>query len=947
MTTQTDRAPSAITARTLAVIEVGGARTHNLKNISLVIPRDKLVAFTGVSGSGKSSLAFDTIAAEGQRRFLECVSAESRGFVELIEPPPVDRLVGLPPTVAIDQKSATASPRSTLGTITEINDFLRLLLARFATPHCPKCGQIIERHAPEQIVNRLLELEEGRKVQILAPLARKRKGAQAEAFALLRKSGLIRARVDGEILEIGDPPPKLAPARVHSVEAIVDRVVIRPGMRPRLAESIDLALSLSGGLILALVDTPEGWAEQRFGVNFACPDCGTVATTIEPRSMSFNTPEGACPACQGLGAEHVLLRDLVIPDRARSWNQDLAPVLGLIAGPARATIMEPIDRFLDRSAIDRASPFAAWDTMAQEMLWSGDASGFVGLKAILEQATADARIDPKALDAYRESAPCAACLGTRLKPEALAMRLAGKSIADLWRMDCLLLATFLNETPLDPAAGPLVAEIKSRLAACESLGLGHLALERGTLTLSGGELQRARLAGQLASSLVGACYILDEPTTGLHPHDTGRLIERLRSLVERGNSVIVVEHDPAVILAADWVVDLGPGAGPDGGRVIASGTPDSLAKTPASVTGPYLAMKPSFPTESPRLATSPGSIEILGAVLHNLKQAQARFPLGALSVVTGVSGSGKSSLIHGLLARAARRMLHQSSHRRSPLGFAGLEAIDRLIEVDQAPIGRGPRSTPATVVGSFTAIRRVFSMTRQAKALGFGAERFSFNAKGGRCEACRGLGVNTVVSRLLPEIVVPCPECNGRRYGDQTLEVRFKDLSIADVLSLRVAEALVVFAAVPAVTRGLETLAEVGLGYLSLGQSSGTLSGGEAQRVKLAAELASTATGSTLLILDEPTTGLHPKDVERLLATLFRIADRGNTVIVVEHNLEVIAAADWVVDLGPGAGARGGEIVFMGTPRELARAPDSATGLALRDSQQDREPLSPRSVKSR
>ncbi len=918
------------------MIQITGARTHNLQNVDVAIPRAKLVALAGVSGSGKSSLAFDTLAAEGQRRFLECVSSESRAFVELLEPPPVDLILGLPPTVAIDQKSSTPSPRSTLGTITEINDYLRLLFARFATPHCPECGRPIERHAPEQIVNRLLELGAGRKVQILAPLVRKRKGGHAETFALLRSSGLIRARIDGEIVEVGDPPPKLAPARPHSIEAVVDRIVIREGVRTRLAESVDLALALAGGLVTALVDAPEGWSERLYSVNHACPDCGTSTTPLEPRSFSFNNPDGACPGCQGLGAGRSFVRALVIPDPDRTWDQGLAPPLGLLVSPGRGLdpATDAVERFFEATSVDRSIPYKDWPGVLQESLWAGDARvGFPGLQGLFEQATADAKVDARALDAYRETTVCASCHGARLRPEALAMRIAGRSIADVWSMECSQAIAFFQQTTLEPAADQLVAEVAGRLDACQALGLGHLALERGSLSLSGGELQRARLAGQLAANLVGACYILDEPTTGLHPHDTGRLIERLRALVSSGNSVIVVEHDPVVIQAADWVIDLGPGAGPDGGRVIAAGSPAQIARDPESITGPYLARKPAAAPASDRLRQSPGWLEIRGASVHNLKLVDERFPRGGFAVVSGVSGSGKSSLIHGLLARAVRRMLHQGRDRRSPPGFAGLEAIDRLIEVDQAPIGRGPRSTPATVVGAFTAIRRLFAMTRLAKARGYGSGRFSFNEKGGRCEACRGLGVRAIASRLLPELEIVCPECLGKRYNPQTLEVRWKGLSISDVLDLRVDESLAVFAAVPAAFRGLESLAEVGLGYLALGQSSATLSGGESQRVKLAAELTTTATGSTLFILDEPTTGLHPRDVERLLAILFRLADRGNTLIVIEHNLDVVTAADWVVDLGPGAGAEGGRVVYMGPSGPLIECPTSLTASAIRTAQ--------------
>ncbi len=829
-----------------ALIRVRGAKTHNLRNIEVAIPRLGLVVVTGVSGSGKTSLAFDTLAAEGQRRFLECIGADSGYLIDRLEPARVDDVQGLPPTVAIDQKTAAPSPRSTLGSITEINDFLRLLFARFSRPHCPGCGRAIERHAPEQIVSRLLALEPGRKVQILSPLVRNKPGAHPEAFAAIRQAGLLRARIDGTPGEIAEPPPALEASTPHSIEAVVDRLVIREGVRQRLAESVDLALGLAGGLMLALIDDQAGgWAEELFSVSFTCPDCGTELGQLEPRAFSFNSPQGACPACQGLGTQ---------------------------AGPAQ--------------------PGAA-------------------------------DLDPP---------PCAECQGARLGRAALGARVDGRSIAEIWSDEADALEAWFSQASLDPLAEPLVAEIRARLEACRMLGLGHLALGRASTTLSGGELQRARLAGQLGSSLTRACYILDEPTTGLHPSDTSRLLDRLRLLASRGNTVIIVEHDPDVIRAADWVVDLGPGAGPDGGNVVAVGTPAAIALDPASITGPYLARALTVaPEPSRRASLAPGWIEITNARRHNLRGVTARFPLAALSVVTGVSGSGKSTLVHRVLALAARRMF-ASRDRRPPAGIRGLETLERLVEVDQSPIGRGPRSTPASVVGAFGAIRRVFASTREARSRGLGQEAFSLNVKGGRCETCRGLGTLKLASRILPELEVVCHDCQGARYNPRALEPRWKGLSIADVLALRVDESLPVFAAVPRAARGLQSLAEAGLGYPTLGQSSLTLSGGEAQRVKLAAELATPSPGPSLYILDEPTTGLHPRDVARLLGTLNRIVDLGHTMIVIEHNLDIAAAADWIVDLGPGGGRHGGAIVAMGPPAEIVANPQSLTGKAMAES---------------
>jgi excinuclease ABC subunit A len=929
---------------------------HNLRNIDVDLPRDCLVVLTGVSGSGKSSLAFDTIYAEGQRRYLECLSSYARQFLDQLERPDVDAIEGLPPTVAIDQKAGTPNPRSTLGTITEIYDYLRLLFARAGTPHCPTCGAPIRRQTPEQMVGRLLQVPAGKKVQLLAPLVRDRKGQHLDVFQAIRRAGLIRARVDGQIIEVTETPPKLAKTRPHTIEAVVDRIAIRDGIRPRLAESLDLALKLADGRLLALIEAPEGgWDELLLSVHLGCPACGSGLPEIEPRSFSFNSPHGACPVCQGLGSRGAFQPELVIPDRSRSWDQGAVVPWSLVSPAGMDTVDWPqgalIQEFLRRHQIDGAAPLESWPAETWRSFWCGEPAGpFPGLETLLEQQYQDTKSEAlrKALEAYREEVPCPACGGSRLRPEARAVRVEGRSIPDLTAMAVGELLGFFRSARVDsspePVAAPLIGEIAGRLQYLLDVGLDYLALGRRSDTLSGGELQRARLAAQLGSGMVGVGYILDEPTAGLHPRDTARLIASLRRLVELGNSALVVEHDESVIRAADWVLDLGPGAGPDGGSVVAAGPPEQLTSAQSSITAAYLSRPLRLngkPDARARLSQSPGWIHVRDAAVHNLKHIEARFPLAALTCVTGVSGSGKSTLVHDVLARAVRRALHRGSDLRDGAervsvvrahedASAPHPAIHQLIEVDQAPIGRTPRSTPGTVTGVFDEIRRVFALTREAKIRGYGAGRFSFNAKGGRCEACQGLGQRRIPMQFLPDLHVTCEECSGQRFNRQTLAVRFKGKSIGDVLAMRVDESRTFFDAVPRVLRGLDALHEVGLGYLTLGQSSTTLSGGEAQRVKLAAELGRPARGQALYILDEPTTGLHFADIDRLLRILHRLVDLGHTVIVIEHHLDVIAAADWVIDLGPDGGDAGGRVVAMGTSAEIAAAAESRTGEELR-----------------
>jgi excinuclease ABC subunit A len=827
-----------------SAIRVRGARVHNLRGIDVDIRRNQLVVITGKSGSGKSSLAFDTIFAEGQRRYIECLSSYARQFLDQLERPDVDLIEGLPPTVAIDQRPGQASPRSTVGTLTEIHDYLRLLFARLGAPFCPRCGLPINRQTPEQMVAHVLAFPQGKKAMVLAPLVRGRKGQHLDVFQTIRRSGLIRARVDGQIIEVTEQPPKLAKTKIHHIEAVVDRLVIREGIRPRLAESINLALKLSDGVVVFAAETDKGWEDNVLSIHLACPACGTGLQSLEPRGFSFNSPYGACPTCEGLG---------------------------VIASP----------------------------------------------------------------QSDLEESPCPACQGSRLRPEARAVRVAGRSIDEVSSLAISDLLRFFDEIVFSPAqepiARPLVREISSRLRFLAEVGLDYLSLARSSDTLSGGELQRARLATQLGAGLVGVCFVLDEPTCGLHPRDTEALIASLRRLQSQGNSVLVVEHDLDVIRDADWAIDLGPGAGPDGGQVVAAGRPEQLASIPASITGRYLQEQGRRPlgTET-RLRDSTEWIVIKDAVEHNLKQIEARIPKGALTCVTGVSGSGKSTLVHDVLAREYRRQARSATSGPGVrAAIDGIDGIEALIEVDQSPIGRSPRSTPATFTGVFDQIRRVFAATKTAKARGYKAARFSFNAKGGRCEVCEGQGRRRIPMQFLPDLYMTCGQCQGQRYNRQTLDIRFKGKSIGEVLEFRVDEARSFFAAFPRVLPGLLALHDVGLGYLTIGQSSTTLSGGEAQRIKLAAELCRPSSGRNLYILDEPTTGLHCADIERLLDILHRLADQGNSVVVIEHNLDVIAAADWVIDLGPEGGEAGGRVVAMGSPGALASVQESETGRYL------------------
>jgi excinuclease ABC subunit A len=920
------------------VISVRGARVHNLKGVDVDLPRDRLVVLTGVSGSGKSSLAFDTVYAEGQRRYLECLSSYARQYLDQLERPDVDLIEGLPPTVSIDQRAGAAGPRSTVATVTEIYDYLRLLYARTGTPHCPSCWLPIRRQTPEQMVATVLAMREGRKVLILAPLVRGRKGGHAEAFQAVRRAGLLRARVDGTVVEVGREDLQLPRTKSHDVEAVIDRLVVREGIRPRLSESIDLALKLGEGTVLLSAQTEDGWEDLPLSLHFSCPACGIGLEELEPRTFSFNSPFGACPTCDGLGTVAAFDPDLIAPDRRLSLAK--AAVFPWRDLKKAADLADPVwvKDVLKRHRLKRTTPLGDWPPDALDEFFRGRDGGSPGVIPGLERAFKAARTETQkaALEQFRSSAVCPACGGARLGPEARAVTVGGRTLPEFAAMavsEALPAFEALDFPPAQALVGPpLVRGIVARLSFLEGVGLGYLTLSRGADTLSGGELQRVRLATQIGSGLVGVCYVLDEPTAGLHPVDTGRLLDSLTGLRDQGNTVIVVEHDESTVRSADWVVDLGPGAGPDGGQVVATGPPEALVSTGPSSTAGYLRGDWTIPRlASDRLARSPGAVRVVNATERNLKGIDVTIPLGTLTCVSGVSGSGKSTLVHEVLARGAARHLEgrgpsPGAHQR----IEGLDALDKLIVIDQAPIGRGPRSTPATYTGLFDEIRKVFARTREAKLRGYGASRFSFNVKGGRCEACEGQGLRRVEMNFLPDLFVRCEECGGKRFNRQTLEVRFKCKSIGDVLEMRVDESRDHFEAQPKVKRSLDALHEAGLGYVTLGQPSTTLSGGEAQRVKLASELGRTATGRTLYVLDEPTTGLHFADVARLLGVLHRLADLGNTVLVIEHNLDVLKSADWLIDLGPGGGDAGGRVLATGPPSCVAESPRSATGRYLR-----------------
>lgn len=941
-----DKLPTIDPTQDASSICVRGARVHNLKNVDIDLPRDQLIVITGPSGSGKSSLALDTLYAEGQRQYVESLSVYARQFLDQMERPDVDLIVGLQPTICIDQRTGSQNPRSTVATITEIYDYLRLLMARLGQPHCWQCDRPITQQTAEQIQDRLLALPEETKLMIMAPMVQGRKGAHKDVLDRIRREGLLRVRVDDEVYQL-DEVPELNPRKNHTIEAIVDRIIIREGLRGRMSDSVAMALKLGDGRLLSChLDTekvdkqhPKGtWIDQIFNTELACVNCHLSFIDIEPRTFSFNSPYGTCTKCEGLGICEEFDPDLVIPDREQSLEEGaIAPWRGVTAS-SLTKLSKGLDTFLTKQKLDRDSKLSEWTDLQRQKLLSGDGDKFQGVLIALEKeyVTTTRKKRLEQLGKFRGKLPCPACHGARLRPEALAVRVAGLNIHEIVRKSINDAREFFDEITFDEheslIATPIVREISKRLTFLEKVGADYLTLDRAADTLSGGELQRVRLATGIGSGLVGICYILDEPSIGLHSRDNHRLIEALVELRDHGNTVIVVEHDEAIMRVADRLVDVGPGAGHRGGQIIAEGKPDVVADVEGSITGQYLSgrKKIDVPASRRKIAKT-RMISLEGATTNNLKDVAVQIPLGALVCVTGVSGSGKSSLVNETITPALLRRLGQPSSRPGPFtSLRGSSQIDKVIPIDQSPIGRTPRSNPATYTGVFDEIRKVFAETRQAKQYGYKSSRFSFNVKGGRCEECQGQGMRKIEMNFLPDLFVECPICHGRRFNRQTLRVKYKDLSIADVLNLPIEEAAEFFEPVPTIHRVLASLCDVGLGYLSLGQPSTTLSGGEAQRIKLATELARTETGSTLYVLDEPTTGLHFEDIRRLLSVLSRLVDKGNTVLVIEHNLDVIKSADWLIDLGPEGGSGGGHIIATGTPEQVAEVEASYTGQYLK-----------------
>ncbi len=928
-------------------IVVKGARAHNLKNIDVVIPRDKLVVITGLSGSGKSSLAFDTIYAEGQRRYVESLSSYARQFLGQMDKPDVDYIEGLSPAISIDQKTTSHNPRSTVGTVTEIYDYLRLLFARAGRPGCPSCGKPIARQTVQQMVDRLTELPEGTRLQVLAPVVRGKKGEFVKLFEEVRKNGFSRVRVDGEVRDLSEEI-KLDKNKKHTIEIVVDRVIVRPGSERRLADSLETALKHAAGLAVASVVDGE---EIIFSENFACPDCGISLPEIAPRLFSFNNPFGACPTCTGLGVNREIDPDLLIPDRRKS-----------IAGGAIEGWMKSSNAYSFFEAVAEKYGFSL-DVPVSEMepvnlnrilygtggdkvhVIFGDGYGraheynmpFEGVVNNLSRRYRETNSDymRNEIEQYMSARPCPDCNGARLRPEALAVRVGGMNITGVTRMSVAEALSFFQGLDLTEReqliARQILKEINERLGFLVNVGLDYLTLDRAAGTLSGGEAQRIRLATQIGSGLMGVLYILDEPSIGLHQRDNRRLLNTLMRLRDLGNTLIVVEHDEDTIRLADHVVDIGPGAGEHGGRVVAQGTVREIMDVPESVTGQYLSGKKSIPVPALRRKPNGKAIEVYGAAENNLKNINVKFPLNVFICVTGVSGSGKSTLVNEILYKKLAAELNRARIKPGACReVRGLENLDKVIEVDQSPIGRTPRSNPATYTGVFNDIRELFSQTPESRVRGYKPGRFSFNVKGGRCEACQGDGIIKIEMHFLPDVYVPCEVCKGLRYNRETLEVRYKGKNIADVLNMTVDQAVEFFQHIPKVYRKLQTLQDVGLGYIRLGQPAPELSGGEAQRVKLATELSRRSNGKTVYILDEPTTGLHIADIDRLLKVLHRLVDAGDTVIVIEHNLDVIKTADYIIDLGPEGGYRGGTLVASGAPEEVARVSESHTGQFLR-----------------
>ena len=930
---------------------IKGAREHNLKNVDITLPRDQLIVFTGLSGSGKSSLAFDTIYAEGQRRYVESLSSYARQFLGQMEKPDVDIIEGLSPAISIDQKSTSNNPRSTVGTVTEIHDYLRLLYARIGIPHCPKCGRRIERQSIDQVVDQVMALGEGTRVHIIAPAVRGRKGEHAKLLESIRKEGYGRVRVDGTVYDIGDVPP-LDKKFKHTIDVVVDRLVIRPGAVGRLNDSLETAFAFGGGL--AKVDVI-GKEELLFSQNYACPDCGVSLEELTPRMFSFNNPFGACPTCSGLGAMMKIDPALVVPNESLSLAEGAISVSGWQSANRESIAGMYFSALAEKYGFSMDTPFAELPKAAKHAILYGTGkerlhieykkefgsgtfdSPFEGICNNLERRYRETQSEgmKQEYEAYMSNIPCPDCGGKRLKPESLAVTVGGKSIAEVSDMTVLEAREFLNSLSLTNQqrmiGEQIFREINARLGFLVDVGLDYLTLSRAAATLSGGEAQRIRLATQIGSGLVGVLYILDEPSIGLHQRDNARLLSTLQGMRDLGNTLIVVEHDEDTIRAADYIVDIGPGAGEHGGRVVAEGTLQQIMGTPESITGQFLTGVQRIEVPKTRRDCGGKYLRVRGARANNLKNIDVDIPLGVFTCVTGVSGSGKSSLVNEIVKKTLLRELNGARTRSGDHdAILGVEQLDKIIDIDQSPIGRTPRSNPATYTGLFDLIREVYAQTPDARMRGYGNGRFSFNVKGGRCEACRGDGIIKIEMHFLPDIYVPCEVCHGKRYNRETLEVRYKGKTIADVLDMTVEEALSFFAPLPRLAKKLQTLYDVGLGYVRLGQPSTTLSGGEAQRVKLATELSRKDTGRTLYVLDEPTTGLHVADVKRLLEILQRLCENGSSVVVIEHNLDVIKTADYIIDLGPEGGNRGGTVVATGTPEEVAAVPGSYTGQYLK-----------------
>ena len=926
---------------------VKGARQHNLKNITVEIPRNKMVVITGLSGSGKSSLAFDTIYAEGQRRYVESLSAYARQFLGQMDKPDVDYIEGLSPAISIDQKTTSRNPRSTVGTVTEIYDYLRLLFARAGEPHCPKCGKIIEQQSVQQIVDQVLELPQGSRFMVMAPLVRGRKGEHMRVLDDMRRAGYVRMFIDGEVRTL-DEDIRLEKNKKHSLSVVIDRLAVREGIRQRLTDSVETALKLADGFA-EVATLGETTATQLFSEHFACNDCGISLPAIEPRLFSFNNPFGACPDCTGLGMHMEFDKALIVPDADKSFADRC---IACFSNNLNSYFMKQLGAVLTAYGYSYDSKWNELSPEMQQLLWDGAGESkfkflyenlqgevkehnttFDGILNVLRRRYREAFSDAmrQDLEEFMTSTPCAACHGSRLKPEALAILIGGKNICEVTALtvrDCLQFFKKLVLTPKQQIiAHQVLKEIMARLQFLNDVGLDYLTLDRSAGTLSGGEAQRIRLATQIGSGLTGVLYILDEPSIGLHQRDNGKLLETLKHLRDLGNTLIVVEHDEETMYAADQIIDIGPGAGEHGGEVVAQGTVEEIKQVPASVTGTYLGGRKFIPVPKHRRECDGRLLTIHGARANNLKNIDVSIPLGVFTVVTGVSGSGKSTLINDILYNSLAAKLNGARLRASEHdGIEGIEYTDKVINIDQSPIGRTPRSNPATYTGVFDFIRELFSQTNEAKLRGYKAGRFSFNVKGGRCEACKGDGMNKIEMNFLPDVYVPCEVCHGARYNRDTLEVHYKGKSIAEVLDMTVSEACEFFKNQPRIYRKLAVLEDVGLGYIHLGQAATTLSGGEAQRVKLATELSRRSTGRTVYILDEPTTGLHIADVHKLLDVLQRLVEGGDSVIVIEHNLDVIKVADYIIDLGPEGGDKGGTLVASGTPEEVAKVKKSYTG---------------------